>query len=135
MDRCGCVQGLGWDSAPESVARAVGLADASTVIDGEVRWEAEYVLPPAQRSACGRDEEVGRIPSQQAGGGAVASKVISFDELQQMTHEQRRAHFAASVVFDPEHDEDPQIRAIFVRARGRAQLRLAEREKARSDGE
>jgi len=65
----------------------------------------------------------------------VAGKVISYDELQRMTHEQRRAHFADSVMPDPEHDEDRRVRALFERARGRAQQRLAEREKARSDGE
>ena len=52
-----------------------------------------------------------------------------------MTHEQRRAHFVASVVQDPEHDDDPRVRALLDRARARAEARLARRENARSDGE
>jgi hypothetical protein len=42
----------------------------------------------------------------------VPSEVTSAQELQRMTHEQRRAHFDASVVADPEHDEDPRVRAL-----------------------
>lgn len=64
----------------------------------------------------------------------MASEVSSYEELQRMTHEQRRAHFDASVA-DPEHDEDPRVRALFERARDRAQRRLADRETAYSDGE
>jgi hypothetical protein len=65
----------------------------------------------------------------------VPSEVTSDQELQRMTHEQRRAHFDASVVADPEHDEDPRVRALFERARDRAQQRLADCETAHSDGE
>jgi hypothetical protein len=67
--------------------------------------------------------------------GGVASKVTSYEELQRMTHEQRRAHFDASVVADPEHDEDPRVRALFERARDRAQQCLADRETAPSGGD
>jgi hypothetical protein len=49
----------------------------------------------------------------------VASKVTSYEELQRMTHEQRRVHFDAGVVADPEHDDDPRVRALFERARER----------------
>jgi hypothetical protein len=64
----------------------------------------------------------------------VAAGTTSYEALQRMTHE-RRAHFVASVVQDPEHDDDPRVRALFDRARARAAARLARRENARSDGE
>jgi hypothetical protein len=38
----------------------------------------------------------------------VAAEPSSYEELQRMTHEQRRAHFVASVVQDPEHDDGPR---------------------------
>ena len=65
----------------------------------------------------------------------MAAETTSYEALQRMTHEQRRAHFVASVVQDPEHDDDPRVRALFDRARARAAARLAQREIARSDGE
>ena len=40
----------------------------------------------------------------------MADQVTSYEELQRMTHEQRRAHFAAGFVADPEHDDDPRVR-------------------------
>lgn len=61
----------------------------------------------------------------------MATKITMYEELQRMTHEQRRAHFAASLVTDPEHDDDPRIRALFQQARHRAEQRLA----ARRDGD
>jgi hypothetical protein len=49
----------------------------------------------------------------------VASKVTSYEELQRMTHEQRRAHFDASVVADPEQFDDPRSgRCLSGRASG-----------------
>ena len=65
----------------------------------------------------------------------MAAEPTSYEELQRMTHEQRRAHFVASVVQDPEHDDDPRVQALFDRARARAEARPAQRENARSDGE
>jgi len=65
----------------------------------------------------------------------VAAENTSYEALQRMTHEQRREHFVASVVQDPEHDDDPRVRALFDRARARAVARLAQRDNARSDGE
>jgi len=65
----------------------------------------------------------------------VAAENTSYEELQRMTHEQRRAHFVASIVQDPEHDDDPRVRALFDGARARVEARLAQRENARSDGE
>ncbi len=65
----------------------------------------------------------------------VSSEVTSYGELHGMTHEQRRVHFAESVVPDPEHYDDPRVRVLFLRAQDRARQRLAERETARSDGE
>ena len=65
----------------------------------------------------------------------MAGEVTSYEELQRMTHKERQAHFAASVVPDPEHDDDPRVRALFDRARERAQRRLADRESTHSDGD
>ena len=52
----------------------------------------------------------------------MAAEPTSYEELQRMTHEQRRAHFVASVVEDPEHDDDPRVRALFDRARAAQRL-------------
>lgn len=56
--------------------------------------------------------------------------VTTWEELQRMTPEQRRAHFEESIVWEPEHHADPRIRAMHKRAQERVARIIAEEEGA-----
>jgi hypothetical protein len=40
-------------------------------------------------------------------------RITTWEELQAMTPEQRRAHFEESIVWDPQNHSDPRIRAMY----------------------
>jgi hypothetical protein len=60
----------------------------------------------------------------------VEMRITTWEELQRMTPEQRRAHFEESIVWDPQNHPDPRIRAMHKRAQERAAQIIAEEEGA-----
>lgn len=51
-------------------------------------------------------------------------KVTTAAELENMTPAERRAHFEASIAWDPDNVDDPRVKALLERSRQRTQARI-----------